>query len=202
VAQSLLLACRSEPTCSYRLRDVISRAPKLAGGRNKRAKINVRGFRLLRGDNRSLQYRFSNVSFFAIRHFLAEEDVVRAPLALVFLIAVLATSARAESLQIKGKFGYLDEYEFFATENPQTSGTQHRLAGPLTVKHVGVCAHSGPQESQGEIILQFIDAKSPIEATLAFDGRQCRYKGRIAEHNIGELSCSGDAVPFSIWFRM
>ena len=52
-------------------------------------------------------------------------------LALVLLIAVLATSARAQSLQIKGKFGYLGEYEFFATVSPQTSGAKHRTRRPF-----------------------------------------------------------------------
>ena len=123
-------------------------------------------------------------------------------LALALLIAALVTHARAQSLEVKGKFGYLGEYELFATVSPQSPGVQHRLIGPMTVRHVGLCTHNGPNESRGEITLQFIDATSPVQATLAFDGRQCRYQGRMAENNIGELSCSGDSVPFSIWFTM
>ena len=123
-------------------------------------------------------------------------------LAVVLLVAVLVTPARTQSLQIKAKFGYLGEYELFATVTPQTSGAEHRFAGPMTVKHVGLCSHSGPNEIQGEITLQFVDAKSPIEATFVFDGRECRYKGSIAEDNIGKLSCFGDSLPFSIWFTM
>jgi hypothetical protein len=122
-------------------------------------------------------------------------------LALVLLMAALVNPAGAQNLDLRGKFGYLSEYEFFATVSPLPSRAQHRLSGALTVKHVGLCTHSGPSESQGEITLDFIDAKTQIQATLVFDGRQCRFKGRIAESNVGELSCSGDTVPFSIWFR-
>jgi hypothetical protein len=123
-------------------------------------------------------------------------------LAVVLLVVVLVTPARTQSLQIKGKFGYLGEYELFATVTLQSSGAERRFAGPMKVKHVGLCSHNGPNESQVEITLQFVDAKSPVEATFAFDGRECHYKGRIAEDNIGELSCSGDSLPFTIWFTM
>jgi hypothetical protein len=123
-------------------------------------------------------------------------------LALALVIAVLVAPAHAQSLQINGKFGYLGEYELSATVSTQTSGAKRELVGPMTVKHVGLCTHGGPNESQGEITLQITDAKSPIEATLVFDGRQCRYKGRMSADNIGELFCSGDSVPFSIWVRM
>jgi hypothetical protein len=127
-----------------------------------------------------------------------ERDTMRA-LALALVISVLVAPAHAQSLQINGKFGYLGEYELSATVSTQTSGAKRELAGPMTVKHVGLCTHSGPNESQGEITLQITDAKSPIEATLVFDGRQCRYKGRMSADNIGELFCSGNSVPFSIW---
>ena len=45
----------------------------------------------------------------------------------------------------------------------------------MTVRHVGLCSHSGPNEMDGQIKLRFTDATSKIAATLWFDGHQCTY---------------------------
>jgi hypothetical protein len=134
------------------------------------------------------------------QNLFAEKNAMRA-FVLAVLIGVFDTRAHAQPLQIKGIFGFLGEYELSATVTRETSGREQRLTGPMTIRHVGLCTHNEPNESQGEITVQVIDTKSKISAAFAFDGQQCTYKGRVSQENVGELICSGDTIPFSIWFK-
>lgn len=121
-------------------------------------------------------------------------------LVLALLMAVLDTPVFAQPLKMAAKFGFLGEYELWATVAQETSGREHWLTGPMTIKHVGLCTHNGPNESHGEITVQVIDRRSQISAAFAFDGQRCTYKGRVSQENIGDLICSAGAIPFSIWF--
>lgn len=123
-------------------------------------------------------------------------------LALASFISFAGAAAHAQLLEVNGKFGYLGEYELSATVNAQSLGGRQEFSGPMIVRHVGLCTHNGPNESQGEITLQFNNAKSRVEATLAFDGQRCRYNGRMSEKDVGELFCSDTAIPVSLWFKM
>jgi hypothetical protein len=115
------------------------------------------------------------------------------------LLTIFGASAHAQSLQLDGKFGYLGEYELTAEVAAPASNKE--FSGRMTVRHVGLCSHSGPNEMDGQIKLRFTDATSKIAATLSFDGHQCTYGGRMSETEVGVLVCSGDAVPFSIWLK-
>jgi hypothetical protein len=120
---------------------------------------------------------------------------------LVPLVAILGTSGQAQPLQINGKFGFLGEYELSATITRVTSGSERSFIGPMTIRHVGLCTHDGPNESRGEIAIQLIDTKERISAAFEFDGLQCTYNGKLSEHNVGELRCSDHMIPFSIWLN-
>ncbi|MGC1354390.1 MAG: hypothetical protein WA851_01120 [Xanthobacteraceae bacterium] len=120
--------------------------------------------------------------------------------AVVLLIAAFATSGFAQPRNIAARFGFLGEYELSAAVSPETSGGESTLTGPMTIRHVGLCTHNGPNEDRGEIAIRIAEAKSQITATFAFDGQQCVYKGGASRANIGELVCSRSKVPFSIWF--
>ena len=123
-------------------------------------------------------------------------------IALAFLLAILGTSGQAQPLQIDGKFGFLGEYEFSATITRVISGSERSFVGPMTIRHVGLCTHDGPNESRGEIAIQLIDTKERISAAFEFDGLQCTYSGKLSEHNVGELRCSDHMmIPFSIWLN-
>ena len=123
-------------------------------------------------------------------------------LAFASCISFAGATAHAQSMEVNGKFGYLGEYELSATVTAQSFGGRQEFSGPMTVRHVGLCTHNGPNESQGEITLQFTNAKSRVEATLAFDGQRCRYNGKMSEKDVGELFCSDSAIPVSLWFKM
>jgi hypothetical protein len=121
--------------------------------------------------------------------------------AVALLIVALGDSGFAQPRSVAAKFGFLGEYELSAAISPQTSGAEHMLTGPMTIRHVGLCTHNGPDESRGEIAVRVAETKSQINATFSFDGQQCIYKGRVSRAHIGELVCPTSTIPFSIWFN-
>ena len=116
-------------------------------------------------------------------------------------ILLLGAPALAESLQLSGKFGYLGEYELSVDIPVQDASGKTEFSGPMTVKHVGVCTHDGPDEVEGKISLRFSDAASRVKAVLVFDGHECTFSGKLSKTNGGELVCPGAAVPFAMWSR-
>jgi hypothetical protein len=128
--------------------------------------------------------------------------MMRAFLLASFVSALtFSTDAQAQSAQIGGKFGYLGEYELSADVVAQESNGSTDFIGSMTVKHVGLCTHSGPDHSDGHIVMQLNNRTSHLSATLLFDDQECSYSGRLSRTDIGQLICSGSAVPFSIWFK-
>jgi hypothetical protein len=117
---------------------------------------------------------------------------------LALLVALLGASAQAQSLQVKAKFGYLSEYELSANVAAQPSDHKS-FSGPMIIRHVGICSHNGPNEEAGQISLRLADANSRVSAMLVFDGHKCTFAGRLSKTEIGEMTCPGSAVPFSMW---
>jgi hypothetical protein len=109
-------------------------------------------------------------------------------------LAVLALgTAHAQSFQLNGRFGYLNEYELSAEIAAQPAEDKPQYSGPMIVKHVGICTHDGPDQLSGQINVQFADARSRIDATLWFGGHRCTFRGTLSETNTGELICPGAA---------
>ena len=122
--------------------------------------------------------------------------------ALALLVATFSLPAQAQSLQVKGKFGYLGEYELSADVAAQASNGKQEFSGPMVVRHVGVCTHDGPAQKDGQIRLQIAAASARVTATLSFDGRECTYRGTLSRTDIGEMNCPGvSALPFSMWSK-
>ena len=98
---------------------------------------------------------------------------------LVFIAwAVLAGAVRAQSvLQLYGKTGYLGEYELSGTLSEQSANAGSQYAGPLLIKHIGLCSHTGPQETITQIKLQIERPSQRVMAALVFDGVECTYRG-------------------------
>jgi hypothetical protein len=114
-------------------------------------------------------------------------------------VVALALPAFAQSLALSGKFGYLSEYELSAQVSAHAANGATEYSGPLTVKHVGICTHDGPDQVEGKISLQFVDAQARVKATLVFGEHHCTYSGMLSESRGGELVCPGSAVPFNMW---
>ena len=95
--------------------------------------------------------------------------------ALALLIAFLGTPGRTQPLQISAMFGFLNEYELSAIVAPDASGAE-KGSGPVTIRHVGLCTHDGPNESRSEITVQITDTRSQIGVALH---RFCRAAMRL-----------------------
>jgi hypothetical protein len=119
--------------------------------------------------------------------------------ALTFLMVVCSGSAQAQSLQLSGKFGFLGEYELAGRlESHAIAAGAIEFLGPLTIRHVGLCTHDGPDEVEAKMRLQRIDG-TRVVATLSFEGKECTFRGQMSEGNVGELVCPGEKLPFNIW---
>jgi hypothetical protein len=117
--------------------------------------------------------------------------------------ALLATPACAHSvLQLYGKTGYLDEYELSATVSEQISNGKTEFSGPLAVKHVGFCTHTGPQEVTRKIKHQFAGSSQGVTAKLVFEGVDCTYQGVLTESYQGFMDCVDHAsLPLRLWTK-
>ena len=121
-------------------------------------------------------------------------------LLLPIMLGALTVPAGAESLEIIGYSGFLGEWEITAT----VTGNPDRpmeYAGPLTMKHVGLCTQDGPEEKTGDIRLR-MSAPSQLEATLSVADVQCSYQGRLSDFYSGTLNCPDkEAVPLKLWVK-
>jgi hypothetical protein len=121
--------------------------------------------------------------------------------ALLVVLLALSSPAAAQSLQVKGKFGFIGEYEILATVSATTSSGFREFTGPMIVKHVGLCTHDGPDEKQGQLRLQKLSS-SRIKATLLLDGQKCIFDGQLSEAKTGVMTCPSEpGVPIGLWLE-
>jgi hypothetical protein len=131
-----------------------------------------------------------------------EERPLTTPMLALVLAAVATSAASAQSLQVAGKAGYLQEWELAATVTPRTSRGKTEFSGPLTLKHVGVCSTGGIEEKSGEIRFEMLGAASRIKAKLVVDGAECAFSGTLSEAATGVMECPGtQGVPLSLWTK-
>ena len=114
-----------------------------------------------------------------------------------------APSARARDLQVRGVAGYLSEYELTAdVSGPSADEGGWELSGPLTVKHVGICTHTGPNEMLGQLKIRFTRIPQTVEANLSYDGRECTYIGSLSESVHGFMTCNNNlTLPVRLWMK-
>src|ERR1700731_1797509 len=105
--------------------------------------------------------------------------IVRAFL-LPIVLGALAAPAGAQSLQVVGYSGYLGEWELTATVTEDGS-SRREYAGPMTMKHVGICSQDGPEEKSGNMRLQISPASSRLEATLLVAGVEYSYSAKLSD---------------------
>ena len=105
-------------------------------------------------------------------------------------------------MQIHGITGYVSEYELSGNASEQDFNGKKQFSGPLTVKHVGLCTHDGPNETVGEIRFDFDKSSSRITATLDFEGSKCAYKGILSETYQGFMDCGREgSLPLRLWTK-
>lgn len=127
---------------------------------------------------------------------------MRALFFLLIGLGALATTARAQSLQVTGHAGVLGEWELNATVTPTVSQRAKEFSGPLTMKHVGLCTQDGPEEKIGEMRIQISGSSSRMKAILLVDGVECTHSGRFTNSYTGLMNCPDRrAVPLTLWVK-
>jgi hypothetical protein len=119
----------------------------------------------------------------------------------VLALTGLCASVRAETLEVVGYAGVLGEWEVTASVIPVGPADKKEFAGPLKMRHVGICTQDGPEERTGEIRLS-LAGSSRLTATLLINGVECSYSGRQSDTYSGPLKCPDRrAVPLTLWLR-
>lgn len=105
----------------------------------------------------------------------------------------------ASALELIGQAGILGEWEL--TANLEAAGGRQQFAGPITLKHTGICTTSEPEKRTGDIRLQMIGA-SRIKAALTIEGNPCTYSGSKSDAYVGTMSCRDRRdVPLRLWVK-
>ena len=114
--------------------------------------------------------------------------------------ALVGIPSGPQSLDITGYSGRLGEWELTAAL--ARTGDTDQLAGPLTMRHVGICTIEGPEERNGEMRVRLSTVLSHVVATIIVDGVECSYRGRLSESSSGQLVCPDRRpVPISLWTK-
>ncbi len=123
---------------------------------------------------------------------------------LLMLVSLAApVQAQAQALRIFGYFGDLGEWEMSADVAASPSDRTRDFKGPLLLRHTGVCSQDGPEEKSGLILVKLSESRSELQATLKFDGVECRFSGRLsADRYSGAMSCPDRrAKQLNIWLK-
>ena len=122
---------------------------------------------------------------------------------LPIMLVVLATPAgAAQPLQVIGYSGCLGEWELTATVTETAPGSAPEYAGPLTMKHVGICTQDGPEEKSGALRFRILASSSRLNATLSVAGVECTYSGQLSDSYTGTMNCPGrQGVPLKLWVK-
>jgi hypothetical protein len=111
----------------------------------------------------------------------------------------LASATSAQALELLGQAGVLGEWELSA--NVTATDSKKEFAGPVTLKHTGICTTGDPETRTGEIRLQMASA-SRVRATLLIDGNPCSYSATKSDAFVGMMSCRDRRdVPLRLWIK-
>ena len=145
-----------------------------------------------------------------------QHAILRAPwafsgLALIVALAAIATAAGLgafassrlpQSMQILGYAGHLGEWELTATLSRHDPGAVADLAGPMKMKHVGMCSKDGPDEKTGAMQIRLSRWSSRFNVKMMIDGIECTHSGDLSDAYIGTMVCPDrKAVPLTLWTK-
>jgi hypothetical protein len=117
----------------------------------------------------------------------------------VIAATLLPVFAAAQPFELTGQAGVLGEWELTAVV--ASTGGRQEFAGPITLKHTGICTTDEPETRTGEIKLRMASA-SHIKATLTIDGNPCTYSATKSDAYVGTMSCRDRRdVPLRLWVK-
>jgi hypothetical protein len=108
------------------------------------------------------------------------------------------SAALAQSYAAKGHIGYLGEWEMTASLTRAENGAATDYAGPITLRHVGLCSTNGVEEKSGIVEIRISPKTSAAEGTIALKDDSCRLVAPSARSYSGILNCrDGQGVPIT-----
>lgn len=116
------------------------------------------------------------------------------------LLAAISASAFADDLRVEGAAGFLSEWRLSGKVQETAVNARRQLSGSLTMEHIGLCTHDGPNEKVASLK---IDATGPrpaskIQGALVFDGEECKFSGILTDNYSGFMTCpNGSGIPLS-----
>jgi hypothetical protein len=125
------------------------------------------------------------------------------PHAIVLLSVALASPslAAAADLSIKGKVGYLQEWELSASLTPagrESGQVRPGFEGSYRLVHTGACTTGDPETKSGKAVLDQTSA-GVLRGTLQLDGATCSFSVARGRATRGFLECSnGTSVPMAL----
>jgi hypothetical protein len=120
----------------------------------------------------------------------------------LLVLGALSTPALAEPRQVLGYAGVLGEWELTATVSEKNRLLGREFSGPLSMKHVGICTQTGPEERTGEIRLQISAFSSRLDAKLLVEGIECSYSAQSSTPYSGMLACPDrETIPLRLWLK-
>lgn len=112
---------------------------------------------------------------------------------------MLTAASSVQAVELIGQAGVLGEWEMTATLT--ATGGKREFAGPITLKHTGLCTTDAPETRTGEIKLQMASA-SRVKATLTIDGNPCTYSATKSDAYVGTMTCRDRReVPLRLWLK-
>ena len=120
-------------------------------------------------------------------------------LAIAAIAAATALLPSAQALELIGQAGVLGEWELSA--DLTATGGKRDFAGPIVLKHTGICSADGPETRTGEMKLHMASA-SRVKASLTIEGNPCTYSATKSDAFVGMMSCRDRRdVPLRLWIK-
>ena len=121
----------------------------------------------------------------------------------LLMCAAVAAPAAAATLRLKGQVGFVGEWAFASSlDSPSRigAGPQPGYAGPLTMRHVGLCSANGPEEQTGRLSVGSLHGQAVEDLRLVYGSESCVYTGPLSEEAGGTMRCTGGSeVPIRVW---
>jgi len=127
--------------------------------------------------------------------------IIGALTAACLILTVTANAASAQSYSAKGQVGYLQEWEMTGSLAKTATHFSTDYAGPVTLRHVGLCSINGVEEKSGTLEVKVSSWSSKVEGTLVMPDDDCHVVASASQGYSGLLSCrTGQGIPikFSI----
>jgi hypothetical protein len=106
-----------------------------------------------------------------------------------------------QTIRLEGQVGFVGEWALRATlDRAPASPADDAFSGPLTMRHVGLCSHAGPEEVAGRATAVSLGATRVTGLALTYGAESCVYSGPLTRGAGAFMRCkNGTEVPIRIW---